>query len=1121
MTERTLFEEALARPAAERAAFLEEACAGQPNLRAAVEALLASHDEASSFLELPLVDLAQAVDSDPGEARPCATGEYVPEPDATSLYRTRTRACRPPTEPGAIVAGRYTLEQRLGEGGMGEVWVARQTEPVKRRVALKLVKTGMDSKAVLARFEQERQALALMDHPNIARVLDGGMTASGQPFFVMELVNGLPLTKFCDEAKLTPKQRLELFVPICQAVQHAHQKGIVHRDLKPSNILVTLYDGQPVPKVIDFGVAKATGGKLTDESVSTQFGAVIGTVEYMAPEQAGFSALDVDTRADIYSLGVLLYELLTGLKPFDGKRLRRAALDDLFRILREEEPSRPSTRLSTDASLPTVAALRQTEPNKLMALMRGELDWIVMKCLEKQRDRRYETASGLARDIQRYLADEAVEARPPSTGYRLGKFLRRHRKSVLAAAAVAAALVLGTVVAVSQAIRATRAEAAARAEAEAKEKARWTAEANFTLARESVTQYLARVAKDRRLKEKDFFDLRKSLLETAVPFYHKLAAAKSGDPLHEAARGQAYMDLALLRDEMGEKEAARSDFENARAVFERLVADFPTESRYRHYLASSCNNVGAMLKALGKHAEAETAFRQALAVAEQLAAEFPRAAPYRQTLGNSYNSLGTLSEALGKPAEAEAAFRQALAIWTKLFDESPTLPQNRRNLARSHHNLGWLLMALGKHAEAETAFRQALAIRAKLAADSPGVAECREELGITHTNLGRLLAAVVKPAEAETAFREALALQEKLAAEFPSVPQFRHGLGNSQSSLGKVLLAQRRLPQAEMAFRQDLAIREKLVADFPSVTEYHLALAISHQGLSAVLEELGKHVEAEAALRRSLDIAKRLTDDFPSVPAYREKLARCHTTLGWLLKDRGKYAEAETALRQALAIQEKLVADFPDLPSHALQLGGTYSNFGHLVRDRGEPANALEWFARAIARMQPVLQQEPRLATARLYFRNAHWGRAEALGQLGRHAEAIPDWERASACNDEGHRDAWFRLQRASALARAGQQTGATAAVEALLGPSQADASTLYGAACVHALTAGVAKGDQAQAEKHAARAVGLLRQAVQAGYTDLAQLKKAADLDALRQRQDFQALLGDLEKANATSKPK
>ncbi len=285
----------------------------------------------------------------------------------------------------------------------------------------------------------------MMDHPNIAKVLDAGLTPTGQPFFVMELVNGLPLNKFCDELKLTPKQRLEIFVPICQAVQHAHQKGIVHRDLKPANILVTMIDGRSVPKIIDFGVAKATAGKLTDESLSTQFGAVVGTLEYMSPEQAGFSGEDIDTRADIYSLGVILYELLTGLRPFDATRLKQAALIEMIRIIREEEPSKPSTRLSADASLPSLAAMRQTEPRRLMAFLKGELDWVVMKCLEKYRERRYETANALARDIQRYLADEAVEARPPSAGYRFQKFVRRNKGRVIAAGLVLLALVGGIV----------------------------------------------------------------------------------------------------------------------------------------------------------------------------------------------------------------------------------------------------------------------------------------------------------------------------------------------------------------------------------------------------------------------------------------------------------------------------------------------------------------------------------------------------------------------------------------------------------------------------------------------------------------------------------------------------
>jgi|GEM_PF-6477508 len=356
----------------------------------------------------------------------------------------KTAAYVPPVEQdGSLIAGRYKLLEKIGEGGMGEVWVADQLEPIKRRVALKLIKPGMDSRSVLGRFEAERQALAVMDHPHIARVLDAGTTADGRPYFVMELVKGTPITDFCDARRLTPKQRLELFIPVCQAIQHAHMKGIIHRDIKPSNVLVALHDETPVAKVIDFGVAKAVGQQLTEKTIYTGFGSLVGTPAYMAPEQATFNQLDVDTRADVYALGVLLYELLAGSPPIEKERLKQAALDEVLRIVRDEEPPRPSLRLSTSQVKASIAATRQSDPARLSALMKGEIDWIVMKALEKDRTRRYDTANGLAKDIQRYLAGELVEARPPSAGYRLRKFVRRNKTRVAATALVALALAAG------------------------------------------------------------------------------------------------------------------------------------------------------------------------------------------------------------------------------------------------------------------------------------------------------------------------------------------------------------------------------------------------------------------------------------------------------------------------------------------------------------------------------------------------------------------------------------------------------------------------------------------------------------------------------------------------------
>ena len=384
--------------------------------------------------------------------------------------------------------GPYKLMEKIGEGGFGLVFVAEQTEPVKRKVALKVIKPGMDSKQVIARFEAERQALAMMDHPNIARVLDAGTTETGRPYFVMELVRGIPITDYCDQNHLTPAERLELFVSVCHAIQHAHQKGIIHRDIKPSNVLVTSHDGKPVAKVIDFGVAKAIHQHLTERSIYTQFAQMIGTPLYMSPEQAEMSGLDIDTRSDIYSLGVLLYELLTGSTPLERKRLAQAAYDEIRRAIREEDPQRPSDRLSTSETLPSLAASRKTEPARLSRMLKGELDCIVLKALEKDRTRRYETASGFARDIQRYLSDEVVEARPASTGYRLRKFIARNKGQVIAALIVFLALLAGIGGTTGGLIEAKRQELIAREEAEAKEHARRAEAEQRSIAEEHRTK---------------------------------------------------------------------------------------------------------------------------------------------------------------------------------------------------------------------------------------------------------------------------------------------------------------------------------------------------------------------------------------------------------------------------------------------------------------------------------------------------------------------------------------------------------------------------------------------------------------------------------------------------------
>jgi len=426
---KAIFDEATALPAGERVPLLDRECAGNDRLRAEVEALLESHDELKAV-----------------------------QPE------TVTSGGGAPTESAGTVIGRYKLLQLIGEGGFGSVYMAEQEEPVRRRVALKIIKLGMDTKQVIARFEAERQALALMEHPNIAKVLDAGATEAGRPYFVMELVRGVPITEYCDQNKLGTKERLDLFMAVCGAVQHAHQKGVIHRDIKPNNVMVTLHDGTPVPKIIDFGIAKATNQRLTEKTLFTEYNQFIGTPAYMSPEQAEMSGLDVDTRSDIYSLGVLLYELLTGTTPLDSRQLRQVGYSEIQRMIREEEPHKPSVRISTLGQAATATAEhRRTDLPGLAKALRGDLDWVVMKALEKDRTRRYETANGMRLDLQRYLANEPVSASPPGTIYRLRKFVRRNRTGVTVGATVTVALVVGFLLAAAGFLQARREAEASKA----------------------------------------------------------------------------------------------------------------------------------------------------------------------------------------------------------------------------------------------------------------------------------------------------------------------------------------------------------------------------------------------------------------------------------------------------------------------------------------------------------------------------------------------------------------------------------------------------------------------------------------------------------------------------------
>jgi serine/threonine protein kinase len=758
MNERDIFIGAIQRDHAQRRQFVHEACGADEALRRRVEDLLSMYDRASAFPESPV-------------ARPEATEATLNQPNRES--------------PGTTI-GPYKLIEQIGEGGMGTVWMAQQQEPVKRVVALKLIKAGMDSKQVIARFEAERQALALMDHANIARVLDGGTASGGRPYFVMDLVKGVSITRYCDEHHLTPRQRLELFIPVCEAVQHAHQKGIIHRDLKPSNVLVALYDGRPVPKVIDFGVAKAAGQPLTEQTLVTGFGNIVGTLEYMSPEQAEVNQLDIDTRSDIYSLGALLYELLTGSPPFSRKELEKAGMLEMLRVIREQEPSKPSTKLSTADGLPTLAASRGTEPAKLTKLVRGELDWIVMKALEKDRNRRYETANGFALDVQRYLADEPVQACPPSTMYRLRKFVWRNKGPVLAASLVLLALVAGVIGTTWGLIRAEEQRLVVegqRNELEERNQALQAAHERERLLNERARQAIETVASDTAIdqltREKELRPEQKDFLDKMLQYYAESAKEAAPTEQERSRQARAYLRMGVMNQILGRPQDSETAYRRAVALFKQLAADFPNNPELREQLGLSYVNLGTLLKK-NNPPEAASAYAEALTIYKQIADDSPTRPEFRRGLAGTFNNLGNLLHDTGRPKEAEAAHLEALAIRKQLVKEFPTERINRRALAMSHNNLGYVLQSSGRLKEAESAYAEAIANYKQIIPYFPNRPDFRMGLGQSYHNLANVLRATERPKEAAAAHAEALAIFRELVAEFPNRPEFRQELADAE-----------------------------------------------------------------------------------------------------------------------------------------------------------------------------------------------------------------------------------------------------------------------------------------------------------------------------------------------------
>ncbi len=980
---REVFEGALDLPEAERRAYLARECGSDTELRDRVDALLAAAERDDAFLSEPTAAHTGSrwfIDTAPGAI----------------------------TESAGSWIGPYKLLEQVGEGGFGTVFMAEQEQPVRRRVALKIIKAGMDTRQVIARFEAERQALAMMDHPGIARVLDAGATGSGRPYFVMELVRGDPITVYCDRNALTTAERLRLFTQVCHAVQHAHQKGVIHRDLKPANVLVTVADGKPVPKVIDFGIAKAIETRLTEKTLFTELRALLGTPAYMSPEQAQVSGVDIDTRSDVYSLGVLLYELLTGTTPFDTKSLMAAGLAEIQRIIREVEPEKPSTRISTSrANQSELAAQRQTDPGRLSALIRGDLDWIVMKALEKDRTRRYQTATDFAADVERHLAGEAVLAAPPSRAYRVRKFVRRHRVGATASAFVVLSLAGGVVGTTLGLVRAER----RRVEAEkAREQTQQVSEFHASMlrgidilgmgqgikdrVREQVQEGLARQyvgdAAERRKRTPEEIEAALAVFDEVVGaaklgdvargVVAEFVLARAAEALEEQfadqplVRAQVHSAIGTTYGKLALHSAGEAHLKEALAIRERELGEV------HELVAYSLQDLGELHHGEGNYGAAEPLFRRAIDI-------YPRV--HGEKCEHLATALAYLARVTPDPAEAEQLNRRALAIRRELLgDRDPYTAESMADLAAT-------LASRGDITAAEALYTEALAILHEVYGEKNPleprirndmalmlwesdpesserllreVIEMRRarwsgdpELSLTLNDLGMLLQERGGCAEAEELFLEALEMQRKLLGD-----ENRH-VAHTLNNLSRLYLQTGNAIAAEARLKELLAICHKV---FGADHQYTVSTGSS---LGELLCLKGDYDAAEAVYRGAVDSTRRSLGE-RQPPTDEAPLARALMNLGRFLITQGKHTEAEPVLQECLAIRERALP--PDSPDYWL-VANTRSMLGGAIAGQSTALLASD----ASAPIAKLAEAEP------LLLGSGRW--------LIENAERIPEHVRA------------------------------------------------------------------------------------------------------------------------------
>jgi serine/threonine protein kinase/tetratricopeptide (TPR) repeat protein len=756
--------------------------------------------------------------------------------------------------PGVAAAGQigpYRLLQMLGEGGMGEVWLAEQKTPIHRTVALKLIKAGMDTKTVIARFESERQALALMDHPAIARVFDAGSTPEGRPYFVMEYVPGLPITEYCDKHQLTVKERLELFMQVCDGVQHAHQKAIIHRDLKPSNVLVAEQEGKAVPKIIDFGLAKATAQRLTEKTLFTELGVMMGTPEYMSPEQADMGEQNIDTRTDVYSLGVILYQLLVGVLPFETKAMRAAGLEAILRAIREQEPAKPSTRIRSMGPASSLsAANRREDPRTFARHIRGELDWITMKALEKERSRRYGSPAELRADIQHHLANEPVAAHPPSTRYRAGKYIRRHRLAVGFAASVVVLLVAFAATMAVQAVRISR-------ERDRAEKNREEATKQAQLALDTI--YLVVTDADNRLRDiAGTGELRKELIEGAMKNLDQISRSAATANWADRTMGVALQRMGDFYAQMG-MTGEQIEVENqALTIFHRLMKEQPNEQWIPWNIAVSLDSLGDIAKQQDPDpAAALDYFQQSLKIREELARDIhqpkPPAFRRKMALGVSATKISEYYLELGEPADALKYAHEALLAYTAAADSTDGAKERPFLLGTAYYELGRAGLRVEGEAKARKALLQSVEYRQEWAQVDPLNAEARKDLQHNYVAIGDLEIQLGNPSAALEQYKKAASTMEALLQKDSGNQEFQWNMANAEYATGVALRLLGKRQEARAHFQQCLRLRQVLLQTDPKSVQMRTEVML-------VRAQLGDH---EAAART----AQELRDSAPKHPA--------------------------------------------------------------------------------------------------------------------------------------------------------------------------------------------------------------------------------------------------------------